>query len=201
MNTASNTTSLGTIGCAPLALCGVRARRERLRLAGTLNGIEDVEVGVDGVSLCVHLFGEIPPGIGVANVRISGGDRITGLNVLSVHIEDEPNLHDDACLRVVLDREGDHTAYCLCLVDANVPPQTSDSQLIDFLRRSDRPLLVVATKADRVGNRLQASLNALKRAHGVDLVLPYSSKSGLGQSGLWKRLRVATAPGDSGDPA
>ncbi len=27
-------------------------------------------------------------------------------------------MHDDACLRVVLDREGDHTAYCLCLVDA-----------------------------------------------------------------------------------
>jgi len=118
MNTASNTTSLGTIGCAPLPLCGVPARRERLRLAGTLNGIDYVEVGDDGVSLCVHLFGAIPPELGVANVRISGGDRITGLRVLSVEAETEPELHDDACLRVLLDREGDHTAYCLCLVDA-----------------------------------------------------------------------------------
>src|SRR5262249_52370510 len=25
----------------------------------------------------------------------------------------------DVCLRVVLDREGDHSAYCLCLVDAS----------------------------------------------------------------------------------
>jgi len=38
--------------------------------------------------------------------------------VLSVNPELEPDMHDDACLRVVLDREGDHTAYCLCLVDA-----------------------------------------------------------------------------------
>jgi GTP-binding protein len=83
---------------------------------------------------------------------------------------------------------------CLCLVDANVPPQASDSQLIDFLRQSNRPLLVVATKADRAGSRLQASLNALQRAHGVELVLPFSSKSVLGHSELWKRLRTAASP-------
>ncbi len=65
--------------------------------------------------------------------------------------------------------------------------------MIDYLRQIHRPLLVVATKADRVGNRLQASLNALKRAHDVDSVLPYSAKSGLGQDELWKRLRAASA--------
>jgi GTP-binding protein len=88
---------------------------------------------------------------------------------------------------------------CLCLVDANVPPQASDSQLIEYLRQNHRPLLVVATKADRAGSRLQASLNALKRAHGVDLVLPYSSKSGLGQNELWKRLRSACSSADASD--
>jgi hypothetical protein len=118
MNRANAHASLGTIGCAPLPACSVPARREKLRLAGTLNGIDYVEVGDDGTSLCVHLFGEIPQGLGVANVRISGGDRITGLRVLSVNPELEPDMHDDACLRVVLDREGDHTAYCLCLVEA-----------------------------------------------------------------------------------
>ncbi|MES1153620.1 MAG: putative baseplate assembly protein, partial [Rhodanobacter sp.] len=118
MNRANAHASPGTIGCAQLPACGVPARRDKLRLAGTLNGIDYVEVGDDGVSLCVHLFGEIPQGLGVANVRISGGDRITGLRVLSVNPELEPDMHDDACLRIVLDREGDHTAYCLCLVDA-----------------------------------------------------------------------------------
>lgn len=118
MNRANVHASLGTIGCAPLPACSVPARREKLRQVGTLNGIDYVEVGDDGVSLCVHLFGEIPQGLGVANVRISGGERITGLRVLGVNPELEPELHDDACLRVVLDREGDHTAYCLCLVEA-----------------------------------------------------------------------------------
>ncbi len=87
---------------------------------------------------------------------------------------------------------------CLCLVDANIPPQPSDSQMIDYLRQNHRPLLVVATKADRVGNRLQGSLNALQRAHDVDSVLPYSAKTGLGQDELWKRLRTATAEASSG---
>ena len=91
---------------------------------------------------------------------------------------------------------------CLCLVDASVPPQASDSQLIDYLRQNHRPLLVVATKADRAGSRLQASLNALRRAHGVDAVLPYSSKSGLGQNELWKHLRSAcSSAGANGDGA
>lgn len=118
MSTAHETANLGTIGCVLLPACSAPARRDKLRLAGTLNGIDYVEVGDDGVSLCVHLFGEIPQGLGVANVRISGGERITGLRVLGVNPELEPELHDDACLRIVLDREGDHTAYCLCLVDA-----------------------------------------------------------------------------------
>jgi GTP-binding protein len=90
---------------------------------------------------------------------------------------------------------------CLCLVDANIPPQPSDSKMIDYLRQSNRSLLVVATKADRVGNRLQASLNALQRAHGVDWVLPYSAKSGLGQDELWKRLRAATTTAAAGETA
>ncbi|MEP6899852.1 MAG: putative baseplate assembly protein [Rhodanobacter sp.] len=119
MSSASGSTSLGVIGCVPLPACSVPARRERLRLSGTLNGIDYVEVGDDGVSLCVHLFGDIPSELGVANVRVSGGDRITGLRAISVNAELEPDMHDDACLRVVLDREGDHTAYCLCLVDAS----------------------------------------------------------------------------------
>jgi len=84
-------------------------------------------------------------------------------------------------------------SLCLCLVDANIPPQSSDTHMIDYLRRINRPLIVVATKADRVGTRIQASLSALKKAHGVDNVLAYSSKSGLGQDELWKRLRTASS--------
>lgn len=118
MNARQSTEGRVPIGCHWQPSCAEDARRERVRLGGTLNGIDYVEVGDDGVTLCVHLFGEIPAGIGVAHVRVSGGDRIVGLRALSVSEEREPEMHDDVCLRVVLDREGDFSPYCLCLVDA-----------------------------------------------------------------------------------
>ncbi|MDR3763004.1 MAG: ribosome biogenesis GTP-binding protein YihA/YsxC [Acidobacteriota bacterium] len=89
-------------------------------------------------------------------------------------------------------------ALSLCLVDANIPPQASDTQMIDYLKQTGRPLLVVATKADRVGTRLHASLNALRKAHGVEHVLAYSSKTGLGQDELWRRLRAVNPPEEQG---
>lgn len=118
MNSTHAHASHATIGCTLVPSCSVPARREKLRLGGQLNGIDYIEVGDDGVSLCVHLFGDVPQGLDMDNVRISGGERITGLRVLDVEPERELELHDDECLRVELDREGDHTTYCLCLVDA-----------------------------------------------------------------------------------
>jgi GTP-binding protein len=76
-------------------------------------------------------------------------------------------------------------------VDANIPPQKIDGQLIEWLRHADREFLVVATKADRVGSRLQASINALKRELAVDEIIPYSAKTGQGQDVLWKAIRAA----------
>ena len=78
---------------------------------------------------------------------------------------------------------------CLCLVDANIPPQSVDIQLVDFLRKANRNFLVVATKADRAGTKIQASLNALKSALDLERVLPYSSKTGAGHDELWKVIR------------
>lgn len=82
-------------------------------------------------------------------------------------------------------------ALCVCLVDANIPPQNSDAQLIDWLRHVQRPFLVVATKSDRVGSRLQSSLNAIKQNLGVEEILAFSSKSGTGREALWKKLKEA----------
>jgi GTP-binding protein len=88
----------------------------------------------------------------------------------------------------LLDRQ--QLELCLCLVDANIPPQKVDIQLIDFLRKANRNFLVIATKADRVGNKLHASLAALKRELEVEQVLPYSVKTGMGHDDLWKAIRV-----------
>lgn len=82
-------------------------------------------------------------------------------------------------------------ALCVCLVDANIPPQKSDAQLIDWLRHVDRPFIVVATKSDRVGSKLQSSLKAIRQELGVEEILAFSSKSGTGRDALWKRLKEA----------
>ncbi len=84
-------------------------------------------------------------------------------------------------------------ALCVCLVDTNIPPQPSDTILIDFFKAMQRPYVVVGTKADRLSNNtLNNSLTALKKAHGVEEVLPISAKTSAGIPALWQKL-LATA--------
>ena len=85
--------------------------------------------------------------------------------------------------------ERETLALAICLVDTNIPPQPSDKQLIDYFKQTQRPFLVVGTKADKLsGNTLAKSLAALRREHGVDEVLPVSAKTDAGTKPLWARL-------------
>jgi GTP-binding protein len=87
----------------------------------------------------------------------------------------------------IADRET--LALGVCLVDTNIPPQPSDTQLIEFFKQTQRPFLVVGTKADRLSNNVLAkSIAALKREHGVDEVLTVSAKTDAGTKALWSRL-------------
>jgi len=95
----------------------------------------------------------------------------------------EPYLADRSSLRL-----------CVCLVDANVPPQASDGQLLDWLRSHDRDLIVVATKIDRLsGNQRTRNLAALKMALELDEILPVSAKTGYGIKELWSRLETSAS--------
>jgi GTP-binding protein len=83
----------------------------------------------------------------------------------------------------------DALALCICLVDTNIPPQPSDTQLISYFKQTQRPYLVVGTKADKLSNNVLAkSLAALKREHGVEEILPVSAKTDAGTKALWARL-------------
>jgi GTP-binding protein len=85
--------------------------------------------------------------------------------------------------------ERETLALCICLVDTNIPPQPNDTQLITFFKQTQRPYLVVGTKADRLSNNVLAkSLAALKREHEVDEILAVSSKTDAGTKALWQRL-------------
>ena len=81
---------------------------------------------------------------------------------------------------------------CVCLIDANVPPQPRDRQLFDWLRHAGRSFVVVATKADRLsGNARTRNLAALKKGLELDEILTVSAKTGAGIKELWERIEGA----------
>ena len=87
----------------------------------------------------------------------------------------------------------DTLALAVCLVDTNIPPQSNDTVLIQYLKDTGKPYLVVGTKADRLsGNVLSKSLAALKKAHEVDEILTVSAKTDAGTGVLWQRLHALT---------
>ena len=85
-------------------------------------------------------------------------------------------------------------ALCLALVDANVPPQDSDRQLLDFLNASGRDFLLIATKSDRLSNnQLRNALKGLTEAYPTATVIPFSAKTQAGRDEVWKRIRQSAA--------
>ena len=96
--------------------CAAQLRRDALfAQRDSFNGVDFVEVLPDQRSLCIHFFGEVPDGLTPANVRIEGGARIQPLSVLAVRKERAGKEGADDCLHVTLDRQGDFSAYRVCL--------------------------------------------------------------------------------------
>src|SRR5207245_9509631 len=78
-------------------------------------------------------------------------------------------------------------ALCLALVDVNVPPQASDRQLLDFLESSGRPLVIVATKSDRLsGNQLGNAVRTMAQADARAHIDPYSARTASRRGQRWK---------------
>jgi GTP-binding protein len=85
-------------------------------------------------------------------------------------------------------------ALCVALVDASIPPQQSDRQLLEFLSATGRDFLLVATKSDRLSNQqLNNALRILAQEYPSARLLPYSAKAGAGRDELWKHIRQAGA--------
>lgn len=83
----------------------------------------------------------------------------------------------------------------IVLMDPNVPPQQSDRQLIEFLRSVGREFLVVATKTDKLsGNKLRQAVDRLAAEHGIETLLLYSAKTGVGRNELWHEIRTRANP-------
>jgi GTP-binding protein len=96
-------------------------------------------------------------------------------------------------------KERSTLALCVALVDSNIGPQDSDRRLVEFLTATRRPVLVVATKADRLsGNELRKSLEALSQELGTGRIIPYSAKSGIGRDEMWREIRAAAGASQNG---
>ncbi len=85
-------------------------------------------------------------------------------------------------------------ALCLALVDANIPPQESDAQLLEFLASKGRPHVIVATKCDRMSsNQLQQAMHTLGQAYTGAPIVAFSAKTGAGKDELWQQIRGSLA--------
>ena len=76
------------------------------------------------------------------------------------------------------------------LIDLNVPPQTSDRQLLEFLNSAGRAFLMIGTKADKLsGNALRKALDTFLQEFPDLRIIPYSARTGMGRDDLWREIR------------
>lgn len=88
-------------------------------------------------------------------------------------------------------RNIDRLSLVLQLVDSRIPPTADDEMMLDFLRASEIPYAVVATKVDKLNaTERKKNLDAL-RTHPLiaDVpLIPFSSLKGEGKEELWKTI-------------
>ena len=97
------------------AQCATDKRRGMVRTSGQFGGLDYVEVEPDGKTLVVHFFGTVPEGLSARNVVIEGGRRIRNIRVLSAQFNQHAD--GDTCLHVTIDKTGDFSPYCICLIE------------------------------------------------------------------------------------
>lgn len=116
----------------PNLSCRQDARRDAVR-AAPLYGLDFVEVSDDQKTLEVFFLGKAPPQITPAHVRISGGTRVTGIQVTSVRVYHEKDPTIDDHMVVVVNQPGDFSPYTLTLVslDAQGHPTTAPMEGFD----------------------------------------------------------------------
>jgi GTP-binding protein len=83
------------------------------------------------------------------------------------------------------------------IVDARRDPTDADREALAFLRAQGRPVVVAATKIDKLAkSHRHGATRAAEKALALPLgdVVPFSAVEGMGSEALWERLfRIATA--------
>ena len=85
----------------------------------------------------------------------------------------------------------DRLSLVLQLVDSRIPPTADDEMMLNFLRESEIPYAVVATKVDKLNaTERKKNLEALRNHPLIADVplIPFSSLKGEGKDELWKTI-------------
>jgi len=88
-------------------------------------------------------------------------------------------------------KEREQLKGVVVIVDSRMPPTESDLSLIAFLQANGIPLVVVATKADKIGRAQAATMERSTRALVGDHVpvVIFSAHDGQGKNELWKQIK------------
>lgn len=115
------------------------------------------------------------PGYGYA--RAAKSERLNWANFIEEYLQTSPQLK-----------------FVCQLIDSRHEPMASDINMFNWLVSRGIPVLVIATKMDKLGKQAQLeSVSCIKRTLGVpDLdVLPYSSVKGMGRAELLSAIAEA----------
>ncbi len=96
--------------------CRNEARRALVR-AAEVNGLDYLEVSDDQLELTVYFLGPAPEGLGIEHIEICGGVRERDIAVVDLRLCPQTDPERDNCIIVTVDRPGDFSTYCLCLVN------------------------------------------------------------------------------------
>jgi predicted phage baseplate assembly protein len=109
-------------------ICRDELRRDFVRRADQ-NGLDHVEVSDDHRTLTVSFLAKAPAGLGPGNIKITGGQQVTGITALAVRLcaDDDPEIDD--CIQVTVSQPGDASCYQLCLVEADAQGRPTDVPL------------------------------------------------------------------------
>lgn len=86
------------------------------------------------------------------------------------------------------------------IVDIRLEPQASDVQMLEFLLAHEIPVMIVATKADKVGrNEADRNLTAWAKLCGIsrDMIVKFSAVTGEGRENLWHQIYELLSSGEA----
>jgi hypothetical protein len=110
------------MSCTATLNCKQELRRHSVRETKHLNGLDYLEVSEDQLMLTVFFLGKAPLSLEKENFRIEGGRRITGIQVAGLQIDRDEDPEIDDCVHITVDKSGDFSTYCLCLIE--IDPET-----------------------------------------------------------------------------